>query len=191
MLKQYYSHLSTLHKYSEDELVALLKIKDPQAFSYLYDNYSAALNGVIFRMTQDKELSEDILQETFVKIWNNFSYYDPSKGKLFTWMINLTRNLVIDTLRSKGYKKQQKISSDENSVSYVKDERAGVAQFDSIGVRKQLEQLSPEQRRIIDMAYFEGFTQDEIAKETGIPLGTVKTRMRAAIILLRKLLVEA
>lgn len=191
MLKQYYSHLSTLHKYSEDELVALLKIKDPQAFSYLYDNYSAALNGVIFRMTQDQELSEDILQETFVKIWNNFSYYDPSKGKLFTWMINLTRNLSIDTLRSKGYKKQQKISSDENSVSYVKDERAGVAQFDSIGVRKQLEQLSPEQRRIIDMAYFEGFTQDEIAKETGIPLGTVKTRMRAAIILLRKLLVEA
>lgn len=191
MLKQYYSHLSTLHKYSEDELVALLKIKDPQAFSYLYDNYSATLNGVIFRMTQDQELSEDILQETFVKIWNNFSYYDPSKGKLFTWMINLTRNLSIDTLRSKGYKKQQKISSDENSVSYVKDERAGVAQFDSIGVRKQLEQLSPEQRRIIDMAYFEGFTQDEIAKETGIPLGTVKTRMRAAIILLRKLLVEA
>lgn len=176
--------------YTEDELIALLKIKDKQAFSYLYDHYSASLNGVIFRMTGNKELSEDILQETFVKIWNRFESYDPSKGRLFTWLINIARNLTIDTLRSKGFKDQQKISSDENAVSNIKDEKPVQSQFDTIGLRRQLEQLNPDYKRIIDMAYFDGFTQDEISKKTGIPLGTVKTRMRSAILELRKKLVN-
>jgi RNA polymerase sigma-70 factor, ECF subfamily len=97
-------------KYTEDELVMLLKGKNEQAFAYLYDNYSAAINGVIYRMVDNVELAEDVLQETFVKIWNNLSNYDPLKGRLFTWMINIAKNLAIDTLRSKGFKKQQKIS---------------------------------------------------------------------------------
>ena len=89
-------------KYSEEELVAQLQNRNQQAFAYLYDNYAAALNGIIYRLVEDKELAEDILQEAFVKIWNNFSSYDSAKGRLFTWMLNLTRNLTIDTLRSKG-----------------------------------------------------------------------------------------
>lgn len=108
-------------KYSEEELVRLLINKDQAAFSYLYDNYSAILNGTIFKMVEDTALTEDILQEAFIKIWNNFASYDPTKGRLFTWMLNLTRNLTIDTLRSKGYRKQQLISSDENSVSNFAD----------------------------------------------------------------------
>ncbi len=103
-------------------------------------------------------------------------------------MLKLTRNLTIDTLRSKGYKKQSKISSDENSVSNYADNNATVERFDAIGIRKQLSNLKPEQRSIIDMAYFNGYTQDEISKEMGIPLGTVKTRMRSAILELRKML---
>lgn len=175
-------------KYSEEELVMLLKDRDQQAFSYLYDNYSAALNGIIYRMVEDRELAEDILQEAFVKIWNNFSSYDMSKGRLFTWMLNLTRNLTIDTLRSKGYRKQAKISADENSVSNITDDSRMAERFDAMGLRKQLVNLKPEQRAIIDLAYFNGYTQDEISKEMGIPLGTVKTRMRSAIIELRKML---
>jgi RNA polymerase sigma-70 factor (ECF subfamily) len=175
-------------KYSEDELILSLQHKDQQAFSYLYDNYAPALNGVIFRMVEEKELAEDILQEAFIKIWDNFHQYDDSKGRLFTWMINLVRNLTIDTLRSKNYKKQQKISADENSVSNLSNNYSGSERFDTIGLRKYLENLKPEQRTIIDMAYFSGYTQDEIAKEIGIPLGTVKTRMRTAIIELRKML---
>ena len=81
-------------KYSEEELVLLLQNHDQQAFSYLYDNYSAALNGIIYRMVDNRELAEDILQEAFVKIWNNFSSYDTGKGRLFTWMLNITRNLT-------------------------------------------------------------------------------------------------
>jgi len=180
--------LEVIQKYNEDELVILLQRQDQQAFSYLYDNYAPALNGVIFRLVEDKSLSEDILQEAFVKIWNNFSNYDKSKGRLFTWMMNLTRNLTIDTLRSKGYKKQSKISGDENSVNNLQDTNSGFDKFDSMGIRKQLINLKPDQRIVIDLAYFNGFTQDEIAKEIGIPLGTVKTRMRTAILELRKML---
>ncbi|MEO6232997.1 MAG: sigma-70 family RNA polymerase sigma factor [Ferruginibacter sp.] len=180
--------MEVIKRYSEDELVLLLQKRDQEAFSYLYDNYAPALNGVIFRLVEDKTLSEDILQEAFLKIWNNFSSYDNSKGRLFTWMMNLTRNLTIDTLRSKGYKKQTKISGDENSVNNLQDTNSGVEKFDTLGIRKQLENLKPDQRLVIDLAYFKGLTQDEISKEIGIPLGTVKTRMRTAILELRKIL---
>lgn len=175
-------------KYSEEDLVALLQRRDQAAFAYLYDNYSSALNAVIARMVDDTQLAEDILQETFVKIWNNFGQYDATKGRLFTWMINITRNLTIDTLRSKGYKKQQKISQDENFVSSTQDKNFRASQFDTIGIRKQVQNLKPDQKIIIDLAYFGGYTQEEISKEMSIPLGTVKTRMRTAIIELRKLL---
>jgi RNA polymerase sigma-70 factor (ECF subfamily) len=172
--------------YNEEELVYLLQNQDQSAFSYLYDNYAAALNGTIYRMVEDIQLSEDILQEAFIKIWNNFKQYDSSKGRLFTWMVNITRNLTIDTLRSKGYKKQQKISQDENSVSTYQDKNIQADRFDSIGLRKQVGTLKPDQREIIDLAYFNGYTQEEISKHMGIPLGTVKTRMRTAIMELRK-----
>lgn len=180
--------MEVIKKYNEDELVFALQQHDRQAFSYLYDNYSPALFGLIFKMVNDKELSEDILQEAFVKIWNNFSNYDSMKGRLFTWMLNLTRNLTIDTLRSKGYKKQSKIHSDENSVNNFSDNTNAAEKFDAMGVRKQLTLLKSDQKQIIDLAYFGGFTQDEISRQLGIPLGTVKTRMRAAILELRKIL---
>ncbi|HMD00974.1 MAG TPA: sigma-70 family RNA polymerase sigma factor [Ferruginibacter sp.] len=175
-------------KYTEDELVTLLQNRDQKAFSYLYDNYAGALNGIIYRMVENRELAEDILQEAFVKIWNNFSNYDTVKGRLFTWMLNITRNLTIDTLRSKSYKKQGKISADENSVSNYTDDSKIAERFDAMGLRKELANLKPDQRTIIDLAYFNGYTQDEISKTMGIPLGTVKTRMRSAIIELRKIL---
>lgn len=177
-----------IQTYSEEELVLRLKSQDQAAFSYLYDNYAGALNGVIHRMIEDNQLAEDVLQEAFLKIWNNFKQYDESKGRLFTWMVNITRNLTIDTLRSKGYKKQQKIFKDENSVSGLKDSSAGVDRFDTMGLRKQVAALKPDQKLIVDLAYFGGYTQEEISKEMGIPLGTVKTRMRSAMIELRKML---
>ena len=182
--------MQNLNKYSEDELVVLLQQQNKQAFSYLYDNYAPALYNIIFRMIGDVALAEDILQEAFVKIWSNFKSYDNSKGRLFTWMLNLSRNLTIDMMRSKGYKKQSKISGDENSVNNLQDKSISINKFDSLGIRKQLIHLKPDQRIIIDMAYFNGYTQDEIAKDLGIPLGTVKTRMRTAILELRKLLQE-
>ena len=180
--------MQPISKYSEEELVALLRDRNPSAFSYLYDNYAGALYGIIFRMVEDTPLAEDILQDAFIKIWNNFTQYDNTKGRLFTWMMNITRNFTIDTLRSKGYKKQKKISQDENSVIHYRDKSLNDDRFDTIGLKKQLQYLKPDQKIIIDLAYFNGYTQEEISKEMNIPLGTVKTRMRTAIIELRKLL---
>jgi len=169
-------------------LIFALQQQDQQAFSYLYDNYSGALLGLIFKMVNDKELAEDILQESFIKIWNSFAVYDSIKGRLFTWMLNITRNLTIDMLRSKGYKKQSKIYNGEKSVDNFADNSNNPERFDSLGIRKYLTHLKTDQKQIIDLAYFSGFTHEEIAKQLSIPLGTVKTRMRSAIIELRKLL---
>ncbi len=180
--------MQSVNKYNEEELVVLLQNKDAQAFNYLYDNYSTALYSIIYKMVEDKELAEDILQETFVKIWNNFSTYDNNKGRLFTWMLNITRNLTIDTLRSKGYKKQVKIHDNQINVDNIVDKSESAERFDSLGIRKHLTHLKNDQKQIIDLAYFSGFTHEEIAKQLSIPLGTVKTRMRAAIMELRKLL---
>jgi RNA polymerase sigma factor (sigma-70 family) len=180
--------LGEANKYTEEELVIQLRQQDSQAFEYLYDNYSPALYGIIYKMVEDKELAEDILQESFVKIWNNFTAYSAEKGRLFTWMLNLTRNLTIDHLRSKGYKKQQKIYSDDKSVNSITDSSDAISRMDALGIRKHLSNLKEDEKRIIDLAYFDGFTQDEISKKLGIPLGTVKTRMRTAIIRLRQVL---
>jgi RNA polymerase sigma factor (sigma-70 family) len=180
--------LSELKKYSEEELVSLLQNHDEEAFSYLYDNYSAALFGIIYRKVEDKELAEDILQEVFVKIWNNFTNYDSMKGRLFTWMLSITRNFIIDKLRCKEYKKQSKIQNTENIIDNFVDNSSGVERFDSLGIRKHLAHLKNDQKQIIDLAYFSCFTQGEIAKQLSIPLGTVKTRLRTAIIKLREIL---
>jgi RNA polymerase sigma factor (sigma-70 family) len=180
--------LPSINKYTEEELIALLKSSDKSAFSYLYDNYSGALYSIIYKMLDDQELAEDVLQEAFVKIWNHFPNYDSTKGRLFTWMLNITRNLTIDTIRSKSYKKQAKIQTSENAVDEVSNDTNTSASFDALGIRKHLTLLKNDQKQIIDLAYFEGFTQDEISKRLAIPIGTVKTRMRAAIMELRKLL---
>jgi RNA polymerase sigma-70 factor (ECF subfamily) len=180
--------LAEIIKYSEEDLVELLRSNDKSAFEYLYDNYSGALYGIIFKIISDHEQAEDILQEAFVRIWNNFSAYDPSKGRLFTWMLNITRNLTIDTTRSKSFKKQSKIQSSEKAVDYASNNNNEKERFDALGIRNQVSLLKEDYRQIIVLSYFEGFTQDEISKKLGIPLGTVKTRMRAAIFELKKIL---
>ena len=173
-------------KYTETELVALLKQSNAEAFSYLYDNYSAALYGAILKVISDRSLAEDILQEAFLKIWNNIQSYDSEKGRLFTWMINITRNHTIDTVRSKGYKKQSKIQNGENTVDQSGAYIEVREDFDAIGIRKQVNLLSEDQQQLIDLAYFNGYTQKEISEQLAIPIGTVKSRMRAAILQLKK-----
>ena len=171
-------------------MVGLLKSEDQSSFAYLYDNYSGALKGIIFKMLDDHELAEDVLQEAFIKIWNNITTYDNTKGTLFNWMLNIIRNQAIDTIRSKSFKKQSKILKAENSVNNTSNrgDANASAKFDAPGIRKHVNLLKNDHKQIIDLAYFEGFTQDEISKQLLIPLETVKTRMRTAIMELRKLL---
>ena len=179
--------ISTQILYSEQELVLSLKQKDETAFSYLYDNYSAALNGVIYAMIGDVTLTEDILQEAFLKIWKNIDAYDETKGKLYTWMRRLTHNLTLDNLKSNQHKYQQKVVRDEMAVVNIQVNNSVMGKLDSQDFRRKLERLDPKQRQIIDLSYYQGFTQEEIAIKLEIPVGTVKTKIRSAIIELRKI----
>lgn len=174
-------------KYTEEELVTSLKKRDEKAFSYLYDHYSGALNSVVCSIISDKETANDVLQEAFVNIWKNFGSYDSLKGRLFTWMLNIARNAAIDKLRSKGYKASQKNQPLEDNVIMSADKAVNDPSND-FGLRKILSNLKEEYRVLIDLSFFQGFTHEEIAKARGIPLGTVKTRIRTALIQLRTMI---
>ena len=171
---------------SENELVLAIRQRDKLGAEALYDMYSSSLYGIIYRIVQHEEIAEDLLQETFVKIWNSFSSYDSSKGRLFTWMVNVARNLSIDKVRSKDFRNNSKNQDLENTVNFIDEQRSTAINPDILGVKELVQQLKPEQKSILDLVYFRGYTHVEAAEELGIPLGTVKTRMRMAIITLRK-----
>lgn len=173
--------------YNEQELVSLLKDRDNRAFAYLYDNYSGALYGIILQILNNTELSSDVLQEVFVNVWRKIESYDATKGRLYTWMLNIARNASIDVLRSKSFQNSQKNQSFPENVDGIV---SGSSQLntDLIGLRKVLEKLKSEQRTLIELAYFKGYTHEEIADIEGIPLGTVKTRIRNALQQLRNIL---
>lgn len=179
-----YLNLSTT--YSEQELVSALRLRDEKAFAYLYDHYSGALYSVVNTILTDTELANDVLQTVFVNIWRRFDSYDTSKGRLFTWMMNIARNAAIDELRSKSFansRKNQPIpESNEIAGAFT-----GPAVQDS-GLKQVLGKLKEEWRVLVEMAYYQGYTHEEIAKVLGLPLGTVKTRIRAALVHLRTLL---
>ena len=171
---------------SEEELVLALQNREKIAVEALYDMYSASLFGVISRIINDTPTAEDVLQETFVKIWHSFAAYSSDKGRLFTWMLNIARNLSIDKLRSRDFKNQSKNQEIENNVTFIDEQRNTVYKPELLGIKDMVKTLKPEQQAILDLVYFKGYTHVEAAEELGIPLGTIKTRLRTAIIELRK-----
>lgn len=173
--------------YNQDELIVLIRERNQKAFTYLYDNYHKALFGVINSIVNSQEEAEDVLQNTFVKIWNNFASYEEAKGRLYTWMLNIARNMAIDSTRSKHEKIKTKIQSTSDTVYQKNNLVADDTSHESIGLKTILNDLKEEQKIIIDLAYFEGYTQEEISKKLNIPLGTVKTKVRQAILTLRDL----
>ncbi|PWK70037.1 RNA polymerase sigma-70 factor (ECF subfamily) [Mucilaginibacter oryzae] len=171
---------------SEEELVLSLQHREKIAVEALYDMYSASLFGVISRIISDAAIAEDVLQETFVKIWHSFSSYSTEKGRLFTWMVNIARNLAIDKIRSKDFKNQNKNQEIENNVTFIDEQRNTVYKPELMGIKDLVQTLKPEQQLIVNLVYFKGYTHVEAAEELGIPLGTIKTRLRMAIQELRK-----
>ncbi len=171
---------------SEPELIQAIRTRDTRGAEALYGMYSAALYGVIYRIIQHEEIAEDLLQEAFVKIWNSVSSYDESKGRLFTWMVNIARNLSIDKTRSKDFRNHSKTEDIENIVLSVDKGFTTSLNPETLGLKDLVQKLKPDQKAILDLVYFRGFTHVEAAEELDIPLGTVKTRLRNAIITLRK-----
>lgn len=167
-------------------MVSRLKSQDTLAIRALYDMYSGALLGVISRIVPQIEVAEDLLQETFLKIWNSAESYDSSKGRLFTWMMNIARNLSIDKLRSKDFKNSGKNQEIENNVDFIDTQKKVTFNTDLLGLKDMVTALRPEYNKVLQMVYFKGYTHIEAAEELNLPLGTVKTRIRMAIMELRK-----
>ncbi|MFM9840489.1 MAG: RNA polymerase sigma factor [Cyclobacteriaceae bacterium] len=162
--------------------------KDQSALDYLYDHYSGALYGVVFRILRKEETAEEVLQDIFLKVWDKIESYDPSKGKLFTWMINIARNQAIDKTRSKEVSKGRKTDDIDYLVNKIDIQEHSQLAVDAIGLKEVLLKLSEDQRFIVNQLYLKGYTQSEVAEEFNIPLGTVKTRLRLAMIELRSIL---
>ncbi len=166
---------------TQEELIPMILKKEERAFTLLYDMYSKSLYAVISNLLKETEDAEDVLQEVFVKIWKNFDSYSDSKGRLYTWMLNIARNTAIDKLRSKGYSNNQKNLSTDNFVHLLDDSNKMIHRIDTIGIKEFVQKLKPKCIAIIDLLFFKGFTQQETSDELEIPLGTIKTLNRNCI----------
>jgi len=169
-------------------LIKGLKARNPASLDYLYDHYSAAMYGIITRVVKNKDVAEEVLQDVFLKIWDKIDAYDSSKGKLFTWMLNIARNQAIDKTRSKEISKGRKTDDIDNLVGKIDKADYSEQNVEAIGLSEVLAKLNNDQRFVIEKLYLEGYTQSEVAEEFNIPLGTVKTRTRMAMIELRTIL---
>ena len=156
--------------------------------SLLYDHYSGALYGLISRIVDDPAVAEEVLQDALMRIWDKIAHYDASKGRLFTWMANLSRNLAIDKLRSREIKRAEKTDALETYVTSIEGLSSSYQHIDTIGLKEVLKTLREEERFILEMSYFKGYTQSEVAEAFDIPLGTVKTRLRMGLKSLREIL---
>ena len=171
----------------ESNIVALLKQRDKKAIELLYEHYSSALYGIILRIVPAETLAQEVLQDVFMKVWNNTDKYDSDKGRLFTWLAQITRNAAKDALRSSQYKQDIKTDTLADNVGNDSSLSHNPRIADS-GLRKTIDGLDKKYREIIDLLYFQGYSHSEAAKELDIPIGTLKSRVRKAILELRELL---
>ncbi|GAA3922990.1 RNA polymerase sigma factor [Hymenobacter algoricola] len=172
--------LSASLRPTEEALVQRLYARDETAMTLFYDAYGKALHSTIWRIVKQEQLAQDVLQESMVKIWFSFASYDAQRGRLFTWALNVCRNVAIDHIRTKRH--QAAVRTEELEKSMAQHQAAPPTfQPEHIGLRELVARLSPADQHLIDLLYFNGFTQAEAAHELAIPLGTIKTRARKAI----------
>lgn len=165
---------------------------DRHSFEQLYDRFSGVLFTTAYRVLNDQEAAEDVLQDVFLQIWDKAPTYDPKRGKPLSWAVTLTRNKAIDRLRSaqRRYRLQEELEQESGSVTELhmdSFEEVDSAEKSQI-VRQAVMRLSKEQRQAIELAFFSGLTQSEIAVELKQPLGTVKARIRRGMMKLKELI---
>ena len=169
------------YEISETEIVACLQRGENSGYELICDRYEGMLLGIISRIVEDHADAENLLQDCFVKVWRSINTYDSSKGRLATWLINIARNTAIDFTRSKFYSQKRKNQNIEYLVSSTFDVSDVPIMLETMGLRQVVEGLPPQYKQVIEWMYFDGYTQQEIADEYNIPLGTVKTRARVAL----------
>lgn len=171
-------------KFGDDSsLIARLRAGDENAMADLYDRYSGVVYGVALRVLGDTMAAEDVLQEVFLQLWRKPQSFDARRGRLAPWLAVIARNRAIDLLRKRP--REEEIEELPISTGINLEDAAAQRQA-AEKVRRVLDGLPSEQRTTLEMAFFEGMTHTEIAGKTGEPLGTVKTRIRSALLALRK-----
>jgi len=168
-------------------LIVRLQRREPLALAELYDRYGRLAYGLILRVVRDTGIAEDLVQETFLRVWNRVQGFDAQKGAIGPWLHAVARNRAIDYIRSAGGRERNTIEFEETDhPSLFTDMEPDILASDKARIVKAaVEKLSSHQRQVIELAYFEGLSQTEMAARMGQPLGTVKTWVRAALKTLR------
>ncbi|NER12629.1 sigma-70 family RNA polymerase sigma factor [Leptobacterium flavescens] len=173
-----------------EELVQRFQQKDIKAFEKLYDMYADNMKAVIYNIVRNEEDVEEILQDVFVKVWNNSDSYSPKKGRFYTWLINISRNAAIDKTRSKDFKKSGQNSDATFFVDIFESHDNLDSTVDAIGIKKFVNSLTERCKNLIELIYFKGYTQKEVSEEIQTPLGTIKTHLRKCISNLREIVLN-
>jgi RNA polymerase sigma-70 factor (ECF subfamily) len=169
-------------------LTERLKRRDPQALAELYDRYGRAAYSLVLRVVRDRAIAEDLVQETFLRVWNRVHSIDSEKGAIGPWLLAIARNRAIDYLRSSaGRDRNAAVELDESEhAPLYREMEAGLLASDRVRrVKAAMEKLAPNHRTVVELAYFEGLSQPEMSARMGQPLGTIKTWVRTALQSLR------
>jgi RNA polymerase sigma-70 factor (ECF subfamily) len=161
------------------QLIQKLQNGDKQALFGLYDKYSGALYGVVLRICNREDMAQDVLQETFLKIWKKIGQYDPQKGKFYTWAYRIAKNSALNAMRNPA----PLIQTEDLSVY---DNRSEEQPRDFSELNGLLKNLEPHHQKAIELVYFKGLTHQEAHKEMDVPLGTFKSYVRQAVVQLRE-----
>jgi RNA polymerase sigma-70 factor (ECF subfamily) len=179
----------------DEQLVRRVAQRDAEAFARLYDRHADLIYSVALRVLADPALAEDTAQEVFLRLWRTPEAYDPARGRFMSWLVSVARNRAVDEVRMRGRRRLREVgdnaSIDDPPDSRAEDPQLAVqVQADRLAVRRALAHLPPDQRTALELAYFSGLTQQEIAERLRQPLGTIKTRTRLAMRKLRAMLGE-
>lgn len=185
--------LQALRSTGDADLARRLRARDPRVMSTLYDRYGKLAYSLIFRMVRDSAAAEDLVQETFLRVWNRAQSFDAERGALGPWILAVARNRAIDYIRSRdGRMSAAAVDLDrlENHPLFAQLEDSALSLDRSRRLKAAFAKLAPHQREVIELAYFEGLSQTEMAERMNQPLGTVKTWVRGALKALRQELTE-
>lgn len=171
------------------QLIERLRARDAAALGELYDRFGGVVYSIILRIARDTATAEDLTQEVFLRVWNHIPSFDLDRGSLSTWVLTIARNAAIDFLRSRsGQQTRRSVSIDamERPLAGGNAEAELQSSTDAKKVRAAMERLEPKHRQLLELAYFEGLSQSEMAERLELPLGTVKTWVRLALRQLRE-----
>jgi RNA polymerase sigma-70 factor (ECF subfamily) len=179
---------------NEEDLRLMMQIvkRDASALSMLYDRYSALVHTMVLKMVKATDEAEDLVQEVFMQVWNKAAMFAATKGSVYTWVVTIARRRAIDRLRS-SQSVNKGVSLDDGEVTFELPDAAYASNPFHATITSEYEELmksglallTRDQRTIIELSYYEGYTQQQISKKLKIPLGTVKTRMRQGLMRLR------